>query len=146
MNLIQEQIEFLDRVCKNPNSKSKDRIWFINSNGEVDVNGQVDMRHFKLPEIPVKFGIVWGYFYCSHNKLTTLNNLPNKCERLYCSNNTLTEYFKNIKEEDFKHWIRLDCVSIIKEYPFLINVIIKYFDNAYYFLNHFPLTKLYYKD
>lgn len=56
----------------------------INSDGSVDVNGDVylnnfDMRVFRSSyskELPIKFNRVSGNFYCSYNQLTTLKGAP----------------------------------------------------------------------
>ena len=138
--LTEEQIEFLDKVCFHRDH------WKLNSNGEVDVYGGVFMAGMNLTEIPVKFGKVEVYFVCSRNNLTTLKNCPTYTEGLlYFSKNNLTEYFKNIKEEDFPHWDKLDWVDILREYPFLINISMKYMckDNWYVILENIPQTKLY---
>ena len=83
MNLTKDQIEFLDRVVRG--------AWVINSNGEVDVDGDVWMGNLNLTEIPVKFGRVSGYFWCPDNKLTSLKNAPIKVGGyFYCGNNQLT--------------------------------------------------------
>jgi len=141
MQLTKEQIEFLDKVCR----YSK---WTLNEKGEVDVDGNVNISSMNLTEIPVKFGIVEGYFRCSHNKLTTLKNCPTSVGgSFYCEGNNLKDYFKNLKEEDFPHWDKLRWGWILKEYPFLINIMMKYYDMDYLIhgLNEFPLTKLYLK-
>ena len=156
MELTKEQIEFLDNVC--------DGSWKLNSDGEVDVDGSVYMSYMNLPEIPVKFGRVSGSFYCYNNQLTTLknsptsvgdgyscsfNNLtslefaPKRVNGFFCHNNPLTNYFKNIKEEDFPHWDKLYWSPILKEYPFLINIGKKYRFNLKYYLDKYPQTKIY---
>ena len=142
MQLTNEQIEFLDMVCFGE--------WKLNSKGKVDVKGSVNMRDMNLTEIPVKFGRVEGYFACSSNKLISLKNSPNSIIgkfEFHCSNNNLTDYFKNIKEEDFPHWNKVHWWVILKEYPFLINIAKKYLNRdilkGYLFQN--PQTKLYLK-
>ena len=139
IQLTKEQIEFLDVVVSG--------TWKLNSNGEVDVKGWVGMQGMNLTEIPVKFGSVWGDFNCSKNHLTTLKNAPKSIVggRFYCSNNQLTNYFKNIKEEDFPHWDKLYWGFIIEDYPFLINIGKKYMTKDYLeeYLERFPLTKIY---
>jgi len=159
MELTQEQIEFLDKVSYGD--------WTLNSKGEVDVNGSVDIRNMKLTEIPVKFGSVIGYFLCYDNQITTLKNCPNWVGqfsfhsnnitsldyfpdyindfKFYCSNNPLKDYFKNIKEEDFKHWKKMVWKDILKEYPFLINICRKYVNKRKFIslIKEFPKTKLY---
>jgi hypothetical protein len=148
MELTEEQIKFLDRVCFG-NSSSGGYGWKLNSNGEVDVEGWVSMYNMKLPEIPVKFGRVEGWFDCNSNKLTTLKNCPDYIkEGFYCSDNNLTNYFKSIKEEDFPLWYKLDWISVLEEYPFLVNIGKKYFDwnNLKFILDSIPQTKIYLKD
>ena len=141
MELTKEQIEFLDKVCVGK--------WTLNENGEVDVDGSVDMLSYMgFVEIPVKFGNVSGNFNCTSNNLTTLKNCPNYISGVafYCSGNNLTEYFKSIKEEDFHHWGKLRWGWILKDYPFLINICKNYvFNNEHlkFYLNTVPLTKLY---
>jgi hypothetical protein len=163
--LTEEQIEFLDEVCEGR------KYWKLNSKGEVDVDGNVDMTNKNLTEIPVKFGRVEGRFDCSNNNLTTLKNCPtyinggfssfdcggNKLTSLeYCPDsiggsyfrfdiNPLTDYFKSIKEEDFLHWDKLLWWEILKEYPYLINIGKKYFnrDELRHHLDNIPQTKLY---
>jgi hypothetical protein len=162
MNLTKEQIRFLDNVCEDK--------WKLNSKGVVDVDGHIEIYDMKLTEIPVKFGRVNGYFNCGYNKLTTLKNCPDSVgswfscnnnnitsldcikeshieQSLFLGDNNLTDYFKNIKEEDFPYWKNLHWGDVIPEYPFLINIGKKYFknDGLKYYLNEYPSTKLYFK-
>jgi hypothetical protein len=162
MQLTQEQIEFLDRVVERGD-------WTLNSNGGVDVDGDVDLSFMNLTEIPVKFGKVTGSFDCDENKLTTLKNVPdwvggsfycsdNKLtslegcpdyvgEDFYCNYNNLKVYFKNIKEEDFKHLKKVDWFWVLEEYPFLINIAKNYVgkENFIKLIEGYPKTKLYLK-
>ena len=74
---------FLDKVVEGS--------WNINENGEVDVDGDVDIFQLNLTEIPVKFGSVGGSFDCSYNQLTSLEFAPKSVGRsFYCDNNQLT--------------------------------------------------------
>ena len=147
--LTEEQIEFLNIVVYN------NKKWTLNSEGKVDVDCSVymnDVEGIKRTEIPVKFGVVNGYFYCNHNNLTTLKNLPDCLVGGYhtinCKNNNLSNYFKNIKEEDFPQWKWLYWFDVLQEYPFLINIGKKYLsiNDLKYILNKYPQTKLYYRD
>jgi hypothetical protein len=62
----------------------------LNSDGSVDVDGNVDLSSMDLTEIPLKFGRVGGYFYCSNNKLTTLKGSPREVGGNFnCINNQL---------------------------------------------------------
>ena len=138
MQLTEEQIKFLDKVCTGK--------WTLNENGEVDVKGGVFMEGMNLTEIPVKFNRVDGHFFCYDNQLTTLKNCPvyiGHSFRFY--KNNLTEYFKNINQEDFSHWKRLRWGFILYEYPFMINIGKKYIirSELEYYLNRLPQTKLY---
>ena len=138
MELTKEQIEFLDVVVKG--------TWVINSDGEVDVDGNVNMSYMNLMEIPVKFGSVSGYFDCSRNNITSLEFSPTSVGyNIDCYNNHLTNYFKTTKEEDFTHWDKLSWVLILEEYPFLINICKKYRKNLKDYLEKFPQTKIYLK-
>ena len=51
----------------------------INSQGEIDVDGKVDLRGSVFKELPYKFGKVKGYFNIGENKnLTSLTNCPDE--------------------------------------------------------------------
>jgi len=158
MQLTKEQIKFLNEVVKG--------TWTLNS---VDVEGNVIMIVMNLVKIPVKFGKVTRNFNCSNNLLTSLEFSPSKvggsfdCSYnnltslegcpdyvggyFYCYNNPLKDYFKNIKEEDFKLWGAFVWSWVIKEYPFLIKIAKNYVDKEDFIelIEHFPKTKLYLK-
>ena len=63
------------------------------NNGLVDVNGDVDLRNLnkeELTKLPIKFGIVSGFFYCSNNHFTSLIGAPQKVGGDFdCYNNIL---------------------------------------------------------
>jgi hypothetical protein len=140
MQLTQEQIEFLNEVVRG--------TWTLNSEGKVDVVGGVNIISMPLTEIPVKFGKVSGYFNCYNNHLTSLENCPDEVgSGFYCDGNNLKDYFKNIKEEDFKHWDKLYWAIVLQEYPFLINIAKNYVgkEGFIYYIEKCPKTKLYLK-
>jgi len=63
----------------------------VRPDGTVDVDGPVYLWNKKLTEIPVKFGKVSGYFWCSNNQLTSLEGDPAMVEGdFWCDNNKLT--------------------------------------------------------
>jgi hypothetical protein len=65
--------------------------WSINSEGLVDVDGNVDLSLSGLKKIPLRFGHVSGYFKCPHNHLTNLEGCPHTVGRYFdCNNNELT--------------------------------------------------------
>ena len=51
------------------------RNWSL-ERGLVNVQGSVDLRDRVLTHIPLKFGIVTGYFWCNMNNLTSLEGCP----------------------------------------------------------------------
>jgi hypothetical protein len=61
------------------------------NNGVVDVNGDVNLDDKVLTKIPLNFGVVSGNFWCSNNKLTSLEGCPSHVGgKFYCSYNKLT--------------------------------------------------------
>ena len=42
----------------------------------IDVNGDVNLHGDGLSELPLKFNVIYGNFYCSNNQLTTLEGCP----------------------------------------------------------------------
>ncbi len=173
MKLTEEQIKFLDRVVIPSKIDETFAVWNLNSDGEVDVDGSIQMSgmEMELTEIPVKFGTVNGWVNCSNMKLTTLKNCPRKITGhfavqnnnltslshhplnidggFYFEGNRLTDYFKSIKEEDFPFWSnRTFWYNILKEYPFLINIGMKYLDKRGLksILKRNPQLKIYLKN
>jgi hypothetical protein len=72
-------------------NKVVDGTYTIQSDGTVDVNGDVNMYNMKLTEIPVKFGKVTGDFYCDNNQLISLEGAPQSVGGHFdCSYNQLT--------------------------------------------------------
>ena len=52
--------------------------YIINSQGEIDVDGNVDLSGKNFEELPYKFGRVNRYFdICNNKNLTSLKNCPN---------------------------------------------------------------------
>lgn len=63
----------------------------INDDLTVDVAGTVRLDCALLEEIPVQFGIVEGFFYCSSNQLTSLKGCPSFVGKsFFCYANQLT--------------------------------------------------------
>ena len=48
----------------------------INSDGSIDVAGDVYLYHERLTELPLRFNKVTGWFDCSYNRLTSLKGCP----------------------------------------------------------------------
>jgi hypothetical protein len=82
-----ESISEIERLCNEYEIKN----WTINSDGLVDVDGDVDLNNKRLSKIPINFGRVGGGFSCSHNQLTTLEGAPREVGGDFgCHNNQLT--------------------------------------------------------
>ena len=84
-NFIQTDSE-IDELCKKYGIEN-----YTINNGLVDVDGDVDLSDGNLTKLPIKFGNISGYFYCSSNQLTTLEGAPQSVgDGFYCRNNQLT--------------------------------------------------------
>ena len=65
----------------------------INSKGEIDVDGDVNLSGRGLTELPsyIQFGTVKGNFFCNNNNLTTLKGAPKEVGGDFeCKYNKLT--------------------------------------------------------
>ena len=62
----------IHNICKKYNIRN----YTINSDGSIDVDGNVHLSKMNLIEIPLKFNNVSGYFDCTYNKLTSLKGSP----------------------------------------------------------------------
>jgi hypothetical protein len=91
-----ESISEIERLCNEYGIEN----WTINSDGLVDVDGDVYLRQKQLTKIPINFGRVGGDFYCHDNRLTTLGRgVPRdfSCRvggsyfYFYCDDNQLTK-------------------------------------------------------
>jgi hypothetical protein len=75
-------------ICKKYNIQN----WSINSEGLVDVVGDVNLYMFKLTKLPLSFGYVSGDFDCPDNKLTNLEGCPLVVGGHFnCNDNKLTD-------------------------------------------------------
>jgi len=83
--LSEDQINFLKRFT--------DGKWTIDPiTGLVNVDGNFYCASSQIKSfLNIKFGIVIGDLYCSHNQLTSLDGFPNEVGRdFYCDSNHLT--------------------------------------------------------
>ena len=63
------------------------RNYTINSQGEIDVRGNVMLQYKSFKELPYKFGKVYGIFILDNCKnLITLKNCPHTVHSISCSN------------------------------------------------------------
>jgi hypothetical protein len=73
--------KIIEEFCSECNIKN----YTINSDGSIDVDGNVVIKHKYISELPVKFNIINGDFTCSSNEiLTTLKGCPEKVDS-FCS-------------------------------------------------------------
>jgi len=79
-------VDNIHKICKEYGIEN----YTINSDGSIDVDGDVDLWSRGLSELPVKFNHVSGDFYCHYNKLTTLLGSPQSVGNFICSGNNLT--------------------------------------------------------
>jgi hypothetical protein len=107
--------------------------WSINSDGLVDVQGDVYLNNKGLTELPLQFGKVTGDFSCGYNLLTSLKGSPNRVVRSFnCSDNRLTSL-------EF-------CPSLVGGYFYCLGNNIREFTPLKYIGNNFycglPLKKI----
>jgi hypothetical protein len=82
-----ESFKDIKSICKKYGIEN----YTINSDGEVDVDGDVWFSRKGLTKLPLKFGRVSGNFKCVGNKLTTLEGSPERVGGTFdCCGNKLT--------------------------------------------------------
>ena len=92
-----ESFEDIDSICEKYNIEN----YTINSDGTVDVNGDVYLSGEGLTKLPLNFGKVTGDFDCYNNKLTTLEGGPREVGGYFCCNyNQLTTLENGPQEVD----------------------------------------------
>ena len=97
-------------------------IEYVKSRGGIETKDgwnvlkSVDLSHKNLTEIPIKFNIVQGSFYCQFNKLTSLKNSP---KIVQCVNNV--QCINNFKGKDYYKFL-LD-EKIIKKEEYLLRIL-----------------------
>ena len=76
----------IDAICK----KYLIKNYTINSDGTIDVGGDVFLQVKNLYKLPLKFNRVSGNFYCNDNKLVSLEGAPKEVGGIFnCSDNKL---------------------------------------------------------
>jgi hypothetical protein len=81
-----ENFKDIYSICKKYNITN----YTINSDGSIDVDGDVNLENMKLSKLPLKFRNVSGCFYCNRNQLTSLEGAPQSVGDFYCGDNQLT--------------------------------------------------------
>ena len=95
-----EGFKDIDRICR----KYAIKNYIINSDGTIDVDGDVNLSNERLERLPLKFNNVSGDFDCMDNKLTSLEGAPKEIGGSFdCRYNQLTtlEGAPKIVEGDF---------------------------------------------
>jgi hypothetical protein len=81
-----KQYDNINSFCKEYNID----VYTINSDGSIDVNGNVLVHHSKLKTLPFKFGKISGTFTWCDGNLTSFKNFPSECSKFYCHYNKIT--------------------------------------------------------
>ncbi len=90
----------------------------INSDGTVDVDGDVDLSHEGLTELPVKFGKINGHFDCCRNKLTSLKGSPTNINGdFFCYNNNLSSFEGGPTFIGSNFWCDNNQINSFKGFP-----------------------------
>jgi hypothetical protein len=92
LNIIYTNMTIIDRLIIEYNIKKYGiKNYTINSDGSIDVNGNVALGNLGLKKIPLKFRNVSGYFNCCENQLTSLEGAPISVgDNFICTFNQLT--------------------------------------------------------
>jgi hypothetical protein len=86
-NKFNESISDINQLCKKYGIRNYTIV-----DGLVNVDGGVNLYSRRLTQLPVRFGIVTGFFDCGNNKLTTLEGSPKEVGGYFvCSSNKLTD-------------------------------------------------------
>ena len=89
----------------------------INSKGEIDVDGDVNLMHEKFKELPYKFGKVSGYFDVSYNEnLVSLEGCPKEVSgRFCCSNCRRLDSLEGCPKEVGGNFVCINCKRKFKK-------------------------------
>ena len=90
-------VEAIEKWCDEMGIKN----YTINSKGEIDVDGSVDLKERDLKELPYKFGTVNGSFTLSYCKnLISLKNCPDEVRGYFgCSSCTQLDSLEGCPNE-----------------------------------------------
>jgi hypothetical protein len=85
--LLYENFNEIHKICQEHGIEN----YTINTDGTIDVDGNVNLFNKKLTKLPLKFRNVSGDFWCPCNKLTTLEGAPLSVDGSFmCYGNNLT--------------------------------------------------------
>jgi hypothetical protein len=104
--------------------------WTINSEGLVDVNGDVNLYMFGLTKLPLRFGYVSGHFLCPDNKLTNLEGCPLVVGGHFnCNDNKLTDLEGSPKSVGGSFFCRHNNITSLRFAPEEVDGIVRVLPN-----------------
>ena len=106
-------IEAIEKWCE----KMEIKNYTINSQGEIDVNGSVDLSRKNFKELPYKFGIVTRHFNISNNKnLISLKNCPDYVpQNFYCDQCPQLDSLVGCPKQVMNDFYCFDCKNLFTE-------------------------------
>ena len=75
----------------------------VQSDGKVDVMGDVDITYRRLEILPIKFGNISGNFDCSNNRLRDLKNCPEFVDGIFNCGSNYIENIDNLPKKIGQH-------------------------------------------
>ena len=115
--LLFENFNEIHKICQDYGIEN----YTINTDGAIDVDGDVDLSNKNLKELPVKFRNVSGAFSCSHNNLTTLVGSPQSVSGYFwCSDNKLTTLVGAPRLVSGHFWCRINKLTTLEGAPKLV--------------------------
>ncbi len=90
----------------------------INSDGSIDVYGDIHLYNYGLDKIPLNFNRVDGDFTCSNNKLTSLEGSPNYVGGYFnCNRNKLRTLKDGPKEVKGNYYFQYNNLVSLEGFP-----------------------------
>jgi len=119
-NLIsKEEKDRIDSICKKYNIFN----YSINSDGTIDVDGDVNLTKKELTDLPLSFNKVSGDFYCNGNQLTSLKGCPHEVGgTFYGQSNNLVNLDWGPKLVRNSFFCSYNQLTSLKGSPDIINV------------------------
>ena len=116
----------IDALCKEYDIEN----YTINSDGSIDVDGDVNLIDMNLDKLPLRFNRIGGSFDCSVNHLTSLIGAPKEIGGSFdCRYNQLTTLEGAPREiGDYFHYYGNPLPQLIKDNKEYIKEIVKWQD------------------
>ena len=90
----------------------------IDSDGTIDVDGDVDLNDKQLTKLPVKFRNVGGHFWCENNELTALLGAPLRVDGDFsCDGNNLTTLLGSPQSVSGGFWCGYNKLTTLEGAP-----------------------------